>query len=219
MASLQTGMLKWSGMLLLAGGIIFWIGAGYPPYRQWMTTNTEEYLQIIARFKTNWYIIHGLFLVGIILSIFGMQLFASTLQVAGISTPLAMIGNTAFFLGAVFWIINIAFRLTVTVSVADALATTGQLPEWFQTWMDWSNLLFALFMILSYFCVGCIGWAMLRGQFAPTWVSWFCTIFGFAGTIFYLTGLPVFAPPLMVYLPAIIIGLTIVLKKDRLLAA
>src|SRR5262245_47368018 len=116
---------RWTGILLLAGGIIFWIGAFTPPYKQWMTRDIKEYLTIIHNNKVNWYIISGSFLIGVILTVIGMQIWSLALQQAG-QKNLPVIAANIISFGAVFWILNIAFRLTVTVWAADQLASTQQ---------------------------------------------------------------------------------------------
>ena len=214
MFPLDYKLLKLIGILLLSGGIIFWIGAFWPPSKQWLTNDTREYLLIINSFRTNWYIIHGLFLAGIVASLFGVQLFSSLLLPLSKRPVLLIVANTSFLIGSIFWILNISFRLTATVWAAGQLAGTGQQPDWFQTWMDWSNMIFAAFMLLSYFAIGCLGYALLYSGLTPIRVSWFCTVFGFAGTVLYLFRFPLFAPPLMVYLPIIILGFTAILKKS-----
>jgi hypothetical protein len=115
MSDVNHNSVKWAAILLLTGSFIFWAGACYPPYKQWMTT-------------------------------------------------------------------------------------------------EWSNLIFVTFMILSYFGVGCLGCAMKRTAIFPLWISWFCIIFGFSGAVLYLFGFPLFAPPLMVYLPFILTGIVIIIR-------
>lgn len=204
---------QWPAILLLGGGILFWIGAFYPPYRQWMTSDTNEYLTIIANHKTNWYIIHGLFLLGVIVSVIGVQLFSQSLSYLRTETVYASIGNTLFVFGAAFWVINIAFRVTVTVWAADRLVGTGNLYDSFRTWMDWSGILFSIYMVLAYASIGFFGLA--AREIVPGWASWFSIIFGFLGTVGYLVQLPIYAPPLMVHLPFMITAISVLISIKR----
>jgi hypothetical protein len=199
---------------MLAGSLIFWAGAFYPPYKQWVTNDTREYLTIINNFRLNWYIIHGLFLPGVFVSMFGIQLISFSLRVWDQSPVSAIIACTAFYTGSIFWVLNIAFRLTVTVWVAAKLADTGLLIEWYETWSDWTNLLLVLYMVLSYVGIGFLGYAFLKTRLLPLWSSWFCILYGFTGAIGYLCRLPLFFAPLMVYLPLIVAGLAFLLKKS-----
>ena len=126
-----------------------------------------------------------------------------------------IIGHTSFLLGSVFWILNIAFRLTGTVWVAKDLAASGQLAGWFQTWSDWSNLIFAFYMVLSYFGIGCLNYSLKEITGLPAWIPWFCIAFGFLGAVSYPLKFPLYVAPLMLYLPLILTGLFIIVKIKR----
>jgi len=202
---------RWSGILLAAGGIIFWIGALTPPYKWWMTKDVKEYLTLIHDHRIAWYFIAATFVVGVILSVFGMQLFSLTLQRSG-QGILPQVGFTAFAFGSIFWIMNLAFRATVTVWAANQLYETHHLEPSFETWMKWTNLLFAIYMVLAYFGIGCMGYSIYQLTILPVWLAWLCMIFGFGGSILYLCRLPFFDPPLMVHTPLIITGIYILLK-------
>jgi hypothetical protein len=212
---MQKSLIRSAGFLMLFGGIIFWLGAFYPPYKQWMTSDLKEYLTIINAYQTNWYVIHGLFLSGVLLSVFGIQVLSKTLHLRDKNSSFAIIGAASFFLGSIFWIFNIAFRVTVEVSAAKQLARTGTLADWFPVLTGWTNLVFSFFMVISYFAIGCIGYAMKTTFLVPKWICWFCIILGFAGAIFYPLGFLFFEPPLMVYCPLILTGLTILIKIKK----
>lgn len=209
----QSDLQLWrtAGLLLLAGGVIFWIGAFTPPYKQWMTRDIREYLTIIHDHKINWYFIAGTFVVGIVTTLFGMQLFSTALQRAG-QTMMPQIAFAAFAFGATFWLLNIAFRATVTVWASDQLVDHGAIPDAFQTWMDWTNLIFSFYMVLAYFSAGCIGYSLLQTELLPAWVAWTCMAMGFGGALLYPTGFPLFAPPLMVHAPFMIAGVVVLVK-------
>lgn len=202
---------RWAGILLAAGGIIFWVGACTPPYKWWMTKDMKEYLTLIYDNKKIWYFIAATFAVGMILTVFGMQLFSLSLQRAGQSIW-PQIGFVAFSFGSIFWILNIAFRATVTVWAANQLADNNVLEPAFKTWMDWTNLIFAIYMVLAYFGVGCMGYSLYQLTVLPMWLAWLCMIFGFGGSVLYLCRFPFFDPPLMVHTPLIITGIYIFLK-------
>jgi hypothetical protein len=203
---------KYAGILMLAGGIIFWAGAFFPPYKQWMTSDIKEYFSIINSNKINWFIIHGCFVLGVLISLLGWQLFSGSLIASGANKVLSGISYTALFTGSIFWLINIAFRITVTVWAANNLAETGIVHETFKTWMDWSNLLFSFYMVLAYFATGFLGVALRDISWMPIWVSWVLILFGFGGVIGYIVKIPLWAPPLIVHLPFMIAGIVILLK-------
>lgn len=177
-----------------------------------MTNDTREYLTIVGQNKINWYIIHGCFVLGVVVTVIGVQLFSQSLIASDKDTVYANIGQTAFFFGAGFWIINIVFRLTVTLWAAERLLASGDLYESFKTWMDWSNLLFSIYMVLAYAAIGFLGLSLKQLDLVPSWVSWFSIIFGFVGTVGYIVRIPIYEPPLMVHLPFMITGIMILLK-------
>lgn len=206
---------KWTAILLLGGGILFWIGAFTPPYKQWSTADIKEYLTIIHDHKINWYVIHGFFMAGVIITVFGIYLLSQVLLSDGKNHVLPIISLAAISLGSVFWLLNIAFRLTVTFWAADSLTVSGTVHTTFQTWMDWSNLIFAIYMVLAYLAIGCIGIVIKDITWIPAWTGWFCLIFGFAGAIGYLIRFVFFEPPLMIHLPFIILGIMILIKLPK----
>ena len=212
MGHIDLQLWRWTGILLLAGGVIFWIGACTPPYRQWMTHDVREYLTIIYNNQTNWYVIGGTFLVGVTITLFGMQLWRLVLTQAG-QDVWPHIGFTAFAFGAVFWILNIAFRLTVTVWAAKQLGEGNELVPYFKTLMDWTNLGFAVYMVLAYFGTGCMGYALLQSDTLAPWVAWTCMAMGFGGSVLYIVRFPLFDPPLMVHTPLMIAGVMMILRS------
>src|SRR4030095_2226815 len=166
---------RWAGILLLVGGITFWIGACTPPYKWWMTKDIKEYLTLVHDNKRTWYFIAATFAVGVILTVFGMQLFSLALQQAG-QKVLPQIGFIAFTFGSAFWILNIAFRATVTIWAANQLSESNSLEPSFQTWMDWTNLIFVIYMVLAYFSIGCMGYSLHQLSVLPSWISWLCML-------------------------------------------
>ena len=89
---------RWTGIMLVSGGIIFWIGACTPPYRWWMTSDLKEYLTLIHDNKTIWYFIAATFALGVVMTVFGIQLFSLALQEAQ-QKIMPQIGNTAIAFG------------------------------------------------------------------------------------------------------------------------
>lgn len=213
MATSDLQLWRWTGFLLLAGGVIFWIGAFTPPYKWWMTSDVKEYLTLIHDHQRAWYFIAGTFLLGVLLTLFGMQLFSIALQQAG-QKLFPQMGLLAFAFGSIFWILNIAFRVTVTVWAAKQLAESQLLNPSFQTWMDWTNLIFAIYMVLAYFGIGCMGYSLHQISVVPNWTTWVCMIMGFGGSVLYICRVPVFDPPLMVHTPLILTGIMLLIKTQ-----
>ncbi len=205
-------LLKVSAVLLLTGGIIFWFGAFFPPYRQWTTTDLKEYLQIIDSHRMNWHIIHASFLVGVIITIFGTHLLSQSLMNAGANKAFSLLLFSSYLAGAIFWILNIAFRVTVTVWYSGKFTEMESFFDLFKSMHDWTNLIFSVYMLLAYFAIGCMGMALLDLPMIPKWVDLFCIVMGFFGMVAFLIRIPVWAPPLMPHMPFMIAGIAILLK-------
>lgn len=205
-------LLYWSALWMLGGGILFWIGAFIPPYRQWMTSDTKEYLSIIHLHRRNWFLIHTPMLVGVLLTMFALHLLPDAIAFTGNGKLFILLSANAFAFGTVFLVLNFAFRLTVTTWAAGRLAETGNIEPWFNIWFRWSNVLFGLYMVLAYLSVAFLGLAFAEGMLVPGWAVLFCLIYGFAGCAGYLIGFPLFAPPLMVHLPLMLIGIFVLMN-------
>lgn len=208
----DTTLLRWASILMLTGGITFWIGAFIPPYKQWMTSDIKEYLTIINGNRRNWFLIHTPMLLGVILTAFALPLFSKAVLFSSTGTLYSTLASNVFLFGAVFLVLNFAFRLTVTLWAANRLSETGELETWFKTWMDWSNLIFAVYMVLAYLSSAFFGLALRDISFVPGWAIWFCIIYGFCGSIGCIIRFPLFAPPLMIHLPFIVTGIVLILK-------
>jgi len=190
MVQIDNNLFKVSAILLLAGGIIFWFGAFFPPYKQWTTDNLKEYLFIVDTHRVNWYIIHAAFLIGVIITVFGTQLLSQSLINSGANKVFSLLCFSSYLTGSVFWIMNIAFRVTVTIWFAGKVAEQEQLFGFFKSMNDWSNLIFSVYMVLAYFSIGSMGMALMDIPLVPRWVDWFCIIMGFSACSHLLSGFP-----------------------------
>ncbi len=202
---------RWAGILILAGGIFFWIGAFTLPYKQWMTKDVKEYLTIIGTHKTNWHIIHAFFLVGVIVNFFGITLLTDALKQQN-QNMLPQLAYSAFIIGTILWIIDIAFRVVYTTWAAKQFVEFNEIQNFYVTLRTWSSSLFSVYMVLAYLATGFIGTALLQSQVLPNWIGWFCIVFGYAGSVLYIVRFQLFDPPLMVHLPYMILGIAILVK-------
>jgi hypothetical protein len=195
-----------AAILILVGGVIFWVGAFIPPWKQWMTSDIREYLSIIAANRTNWYIIHACILIGTVISVFGFQLLSRSFLISDEAAISPVLGGASLLAGAFFFMMNVAFRLTVTLWATQLSSEEKASFEIFKALLNWSNLIFAFYMILTYAGIGFFGLALRDSILLPRWICWFWIVFGFAGVVGYPAGIPVFAPPLMLHFPVILTG-------------
>jgi hypothetical protein len=187
-------LVRTSALMLFFGSTLFWIGAFTPPYRQWMTNDMKEYLTIIYDNSKSWYFIHTAFLLGILVTAFGFVLmseaFANTNH--GLFPRIA---NRIFAFGSVFITLNFAFRLTVTTQAAKQYVLQKIVHDSFQSWLPWSNLIFAIYMVMGYLSCVCLGYSFWKTTLIPKWVSGFCLYFGLSGMLMYPVGFTFFQPP------------------------
>jgi hypothetical protein len=194
---------RFSFILLLAGGLAFWIGALTPPYRQWITNNLEEYLTIIYHHRYFWYFMHAFFFTGVLATALGLRIMAGWLAETSHSIWFRIAAD-AYSFGTLFVILNFAFRLTVTTNVADVFVVQHATDPSFQSWLQCSNLIFAVYMLMGYFSAACMGYGLLKSKIIPRWTAMFCIYFGVAALVTYPAGFILFAPPLMIHVPYIL---------------
>lgn len=66
---------RWAGWLLAVGGMLAVAGAFTPPYRQW-SAPLPEALRVIASHPIGWRLIHAGFVLGTLVSLFGLAVLA-----------------------------------------------------------------------------------------------------------------------------------------------
>jgi len=197
--SVNATSLRLAGALLLTGGIVFMVGAVSPPWEQWYAP-LQRALQVIGRHRVAWYWIHSCFVLGVILTILGFVALAHALR----ATPaglLASLVGVAYIIGAVFWLVNIAFRGTVQVWAAAEVIRTGSVPPGYEPLRQWAGLLFGLYMFLAYLTSAGLGWLMLRTGLVPGWTAWVAVIVGLTGG-----GVVGMSVPMVVHIPLMVIG-------------
>jgi len=203
--SLNASSLRLAGALLLTGGAVFLVGAFSPPWEQWYAP-LQRALDVIGRHRVAWYWIHSCFVVGVILTILGFVALAHGLR----DTPaglLATLVGIVYGTGAVFWLVNIAFRGSVQVWAAAEVVRTGSVPTGYEPLRLWAGLLFSLYMVLAYLASAGLGWLMLRTGLVPRWAAWSAVIVGLTGG-----GVVGMSVPLVVHLPLMVIGAFLLLR-------
>jgi hypothetical protein len=193
-----------AGGLLVAGWVIFWAGAFTPPYRQWMAP-PKEYLEIVAGHRRAWLWTNGCFIVGVVATVAGFAVLADILERHG-SRALSQLGFVAIVVGAVLWLVALAFRVSTTVSAAAETVKSSTPPIFFQPLNEWVGALFSIYMVLAYLSIAAYGGALVRTEFLPLWLGWASVAFGlvaaagFVARVFKVPRTRVFEPPLMVHL-------------------
>ena len=192
--------LRTAALLLLIGGVVFLVGACWPPWEQWYSP-LKRSLQIIGEHRAAWYWIHTCFVIGVVLTMLGFVELASARHRAGIGNTLTDLTAAAYIIGAVFWLVSIAFRMTVQVWAANEVVASGEIPTSYEAWHRFSGMLFMFYMALAYLACAGLGWDVLRTGMVTRWAGWFAIAFGLsAGAI---VGRNI---PLMVHIPMMIVA-------------
>ena len=200
MSDTTSADLRSAALLLLIGGIVFLVGAFWPPWEQWYSP-LKRSLQVIGEHRTAWYWIHACFVVGVVLTMLGFVALAGARRQAQTGSTLADLAATLYVVGAVFWLVSIAFRMTVQVWAANEVITTGAIPPGYEAWHRFSGVLFMLYMAMAYVACAGLGWDVLRTGMVARWAGWFAIAFGLsAGAV---VGRNI---PLMVHFPLMIIA-------------
>ena len=191
-----------AGWLLIGGGAFAIAGALCPPYRQWSAPQ-EEGFRAIAGNPVGWWCIHMGFFLGTVLSALGLAALASALQRRP-GGEWALIAAVAFGIAGTVWIVNIAYRLSVWNWAADTFVATGQTPEVFVPLQRWAGNLFAIFSLVGYAAVACLGAAMLRAELGAVWLRWATVACGL--TAGFIVGRNV---PFIMYVPFVTLGVAL----------
>lgn len=107
-------------------------------------------------------------------------MFTSLLRDAGDRT-FSQVGLIAFVFGAVLWVINLAFRLSIDPWAAQETAKTGEIPEFYVPLTHWTGALFVIYTILAFSALAVYGGAILSMGVLPHWVGWLAIVYGLAG--------------------------------------
>jgi hypothetical protein len=200
MDTVDTSQLRLAGALLLFGGVAFNIGALSPPWEQWSAPLLRA-LQVVGERRVAWYWIHAWFVVGVLITVLGFVTLAHAVRARPDASLFATLIATAYITGAIFWLINIAFRGSIQVWAADEVLRTGAVPAEYEPWRRWAGLLFMAYMVLAYLANAALGLLVLRSGMAPRWAGWFAIVMGLTGGA--IVGINV---PLIVHFPLMLIG-------------
>jgi hypothetical protein len=134
----------------------------------------------------------------------GLAMFTSLLRGAG-DRIFSLLGLLAFAFGAVFWVISLAFRLSIDPWAAQETAKTAVIPEFYVPLTCWTGVLFVIYTVLAFSGLVAYGGAILATPVPPQWVGRLSIVYGLAGL--GLLGITKDAPPFLHYLIPMLIGI------------
>lgn len=198
------------GITLILGCVLFLAGAsayvlvkdqngpvifGQPP---------REWLRLVFEHPTPWRWATILFIAGVLVTLVGQTALADLLRTAG-DPGFARVGLVAIAFGAVLWIIDMAFRLSLDPWAGGELAKTGAIPELYTPLSMVTTVLFVIYTLLTFAGLIAYGGAVVSTNLIPHWVGWTAIVYGLAGL--GLFGVMRDAPPFMHHLMPLVIGI------------
>ncbi len=184
---------------MLVGGSLGFIGACWPPYRQW-SAPLKESLQVIAAHPIGWKMIHAGFITGIWMLVVGATVLAYALHGRPGGT-LAALAAGLLAVAALMWSANIAYRLGVTVWAANDFVARGEIPESYARWSTLASYAFAGFSVLAYLAVALTGGVVLQSNLGQRPLGWVLVAWG--ASLGFVVGYNV---PVIAYIPFIVLG-------------
>jgi len=165
------------GGVLIAGLVVFLVGAVF--WRLDYQRALPEALPLIHRDRRRWAWIHTWMIAGLVITPAGLVGLTLSLE-EPTATVLAGMATAVYVVGAVCWIVCLAFRLTVTPWAAGQAVISGQVPDGFPAYERWAGALYVVHMLTAYAGSAVLGIALLASDAVPTWLGWAGIVWGLA---------------------------------------
>jgi hypothetical protein len=199
------------GAVLVAGFVVFLVGAG--GWKLVYDQPMRESLPVIHvdRRRRAW--IHLWMIPAMFLTSAGMLGLVAVVD-DGIAVVLHLMAAGVYALGAVCWIVSLAFRLTVVPWAAEQTVERSEVPEGFAALDSWAGSLYAVHMVAAYVAFAILGAAVFADGELPAWAGWV----GTAGGLLFAAGFLVtrregpFNPPAWAHLYTAMIGILLLLS-------
>lgn len=169
------------GAVLLAGLVIFLVGA--VRWRMTYERPLAEALRVIAGDRPRRAWIHLWMIVALLVTPAGLGALGLLLA-DPVARVLAVMASVVYAIGAVCWVVSLAFRLTVVPWAAEQTLGQGEPPTGFAALDAWAGALYTLHMASSYVAFALLGCALLPSGDVPGWLGWL----GIGWGIVFLTG-------------------------------
>ena len=193
-----------AGILLVAGFAVFLAGAaGWKlEYEAPLAERLPQLHQ--DRRRLRW--IHRTMIVALVLTPAGLGAVAGLADHAG-----AWAAALAYTIGAVLWIANLMFRLTVQEQVAGQVEGGSAMPDFFAPLLDWVGMGYTVHMFVSYLSAVPLAWALTARGLIPDWLGWAGAVWGMLFTLgfIYERFRFVFSPPIWAHLYTLAVGIAL----------
>lgn len=204
------GMPDVAGLALLAGLVVFFVGAG--GWRAEYEGPPDETLRVIHgdRWRRAW--IHLWMIPAMFVTTAGIAGYAALVD--GTAGGLALMAAIVYAMGATTWVTSLAFRLSVVPWAAEQTVATDDVPALFPPLDHWAEMLYRVHMIAAYAAFGLIGSAVLASGGLSPWVGWL----GLGWGLVFLAGFVaprlswLFQPPFWAHAYTAVLGVMLLLS-------
>ena len=201
-------------LFLIAGCVLFWIGAFLPIADKKGTIvyllPLREQVAVAGDNVAMWQWATALFIAGAIMVVFGLTILTAVLRDAG-ERIFSHLGLAAVSMGAIYWVIFTAFRGGAGIWAAQEMAQSGTsvtLYEGLSAGAQWLFLTYTMLTILGFTAYGA---ALLQARLLPAWVGWVAIVYGIAElAMLLLTG---DVAPLLNYAMPFLFGILLLLRR------
>ena len=205
---------RFAGITLILGALLFFGGASLPvtdPKGTFIySLPPQGWLLVVFAHPVLWQWANILLISGTIVTILGLAMLARQFQNTGDRT-FSHLGMMVFVVGAVLWVIQVAFRLSVDFWAAQEMVRTAVIPDYYVPLAHWTGMLFVIYTILTFSGLAAYGGAILSTRVLPRWVGWLAIGYGIAGVSIYsfTHGFPPFAH----FILSCLIGILLLLRR------
>jgi hypothetical protein len=158
------------GLTLVSGLITFLVGAG--AWRLQYEKPMPEVLHVIHRDRRRRAWIHLWMVPAMFVTTAGVGGYAAMTGVGNAAAVFAVMSSTVYAMGAVCWVVSLAFRLTVVPWAAEHAVDHGDPPAGFVAFDRWAGSLYLMHMASAYVAFALLGSAALLAGELPPWVGW-----------------------------------------------
>jgi hypothetical protein len=176
------------GLTLIAGLVTFLVGAG--AWRLQYEKPMPQALQVIHSDRRRRAWIHLWMAPAMFVTTAGVGGYAAMAGAGNAAAVLALMSSIVYAMGAVCWVVSLAFRLTVVPWAAQHAVVHGDPPGVFVPLDHWAGALYVIHMASAYTAFALLGSAALLAHELPPWVGWLGVgwglsfLVGFVGTRF-----------------------------------
>jgi hypothetical protein len=158
------------GLTLISGLIAFLIGAG--AWRLQYEQPMPQVLPVIHddRRRRAW--IHLWMVPAMFVTTAGVGGYAVMTGAGSTAAAFAVMASMVYAMGAVCWVVSLAFRLTVVPWAAEHAVNHGNPPAGFVALDRWAGALYVMHMASAYTAFALLGAAALLARDLPPWVGW-----------------------------------------------